>query len=69
MIHTDDHAPAHCHIYRLSPGRDTARVGLDPVEVWDYIGFKPHERTAIMDIINRNQAKLLAAWDSLYPVR
>ncbi len=69
MIHTFDHNPPHCHVYRTQPGRDTARVGLDPVELWDYIGFKPQELATIMNIINANQARLLAVWDGIYPGR
>jgi len=69
MIHTADHTPAHCHVYRLNTSRDIARVKLDPVELWDYIGFKPSELAAILDIVRHNQSTLLAVWDSIYPTR
>ena len=69
MIHTLDHGPAHCHAYRISSSKDTARVKLEPVELWDHVGFKPQELARIMELIEQNQAHLLEVWDSMYPTR
>lgn len=63
MIHTGDHPPAHCHVYKAG---NMAQVNITPVGLRKDKGFKPRETRRILSIARRRQAELLAAWNELY---
>ena len=65
-IYPNDHPPAHVHVVRA--GKE-ARVGLDPIVVYNNWGFNNRELSKIQDIIEENQSLLLAEWDNYHAER
>ena len=65
-ILTDDHEPAHVHIY----GDGEAKViicGAEGLPELVYaIGFKANERRRAMDVVLEQQAAFLAKWDEIH---
>jgi hypothetical protein len=64
MMYFNDHNPPHVHVFSAEK---EARVTLDPIELKTNLGFNTHEVRDILDIIERHQAELLAAWRRIHP--
>jgi hypothetical protein len=62
-ILTRDHDPAHVHVYRAG---DAAKIGLGDEENGPYlmlnVGMKAKDLRQALEIVEQNQAMLLAAW-------
>lgn len=66
MIFTDDHTPAHVHVF--SAGKE-AKIALDPILVIDNGGFGRREINDILALIEEHQNFLLVKWDMYHPKR
>ena len=62
-IHTDDHEPAHAHVYRE---RKRVRVYFDPVEFEGNRGFTAGELRQIRNLIDQHIDLLREQWDRLH---
>jgi hypothetical protein len=65
-ILTDDHEPAHVHVY----GDGEAKIAIQganalPQLVWS-VGFKASDRRRAMDVVLEQQDMLLAKWDEIH---
>jgi histidinol phosphatase-like PHP family hydrolase len=65
-ILTDDHEPAHVHVYGDGELKINI-VGPDglPEEVYN-IGFKANDRRRAMVVVRERQAQFLAKWDEIH---
>ncbi len=59
-IYLNDHTPAHTHIQKAE---NEARVRLDTLEVVSSIGFNSRELQAVVELVRKHKAALLAAWN------
>ena len=66
VIHTDDHAPAHVHVWARGK---VAKLLLEPVSVVKTGGFNRSEISNIVDLTLQYQAVLLAEWDKRFETR
>jgi hypothetical protein len=46
---------------------NVARIQLEPVQLMDSYGYKPPQVRAILELVTRHKAALLAAWDEIHP--
>ncbi len=65
-ILTDDHEPAHVHVY----GDGQMKVNITgpdglPEQVYN-IGFKTNDRRRVMDVVRTRQAEFLAKWNEIH---
>ena len=58
-IFTDDHLPAHVHVYK---GGNRVQVYLEPIEFKDNHGFNTRELGRIRDVIEENMELIQRIW-------
>jgi Domain of unknown function (DUF4160) len=65
-IFTDDHEPAHVHIFGDGELK-VNNVGVDglPEQVYN-IGFKANDRRRAMDVVRERQVAFLARWAEIH---
>lgn len=68
VIHTDDHEPAHVHVFGDGEMKIViaANDGL-PLAVWS-VGLKRAEERSAMDVVSERQAEFLARWREIQGV-
>ena len=65
-ILTDDHEPAHVHVYGDGELKIIIR-GPDGLPVMDYkVGFKTNDQRRAMDVVLERQEEFLADWDRIH---
>ena len=62
VIYSNEHEPAHVHVYK---GDDVARIQLEPVQVLNNWGYNTREISKILSIVGEHQEFLIAAWQRL----
>lgn len=65
-IYLNDHVPAHVHVMKAE---NTARVTLENLKVVTNVGFHNRELSRILEIVEKHQDELLAAWDEYHESR
>ncbi|HEV2745983.1 MAG TPA: DUF4160 domain-containing protein [Allosphingosinicella sp.] len=68
-IYTDDHEPAHVHVYGDGEAKIVIRGAENLPELVYAIGFKASERRRAMDVVLERQAAFLARWDEVQGMR
>lgn len=63
MVYTNDHAPAHVHVWK-SGGE--VIIGLDPVEVVRVEGMKKREASKAVGIVEAHRDFLLERWREIH---
>ena len=63
MIYTNDHAPAHVHVWKA--GGETI-ININPVEVESVEGMKKKEASKAVEIVEANQDFLLERWREIH---
>jgi histidinol phosphatase-like PHP family hydrolase len=65
-ILTDDHEPAHVHVYGDGEMKVTIRGADGDPEMIYNVGFKTNDRRRVMDVVLERQADFLARWDKIH---
>ncbi len=66
VILTDDHEPAHLHIYGDGEMKVTIKgEGGLPEQVYS-LGFKANDRRRAMDVVRERQPEFLARWEEVH---
>lgn len=65
-IYPNDHIPTHVHVQKAE---NEARVRLDTLEVVSNEGFNSRDLRAIVELVEKHQAALLAARDTYHESR
>lgn len=68
-IYTDDHEPAHVHVYGDGEAKIVIRGADGLPELIYAVGFKTNERRRAMDVVLDHQAAFLARWDEIQGTR
>lgn len=63
VIHTNEHGPAHVHVFR---GGNQLKAELQPVRIVYNKGFNGRERRRIRTLLEAYQALLLREWAKLH---
>ena len=63
VIHTNEHGPAHVHVFR---GGSQIKAELEPVRIVYNKGFNSGERRRIRALLEQHQARLLYEWTKLH---
>ena len=63
MIRSNDHEPAHVHVFE---GDGEAKIDLDPVEVKQVWNMKRQVARKAKRIVTENQEYLLQRWDEIH---
>lgn len=63
VIYTNDHGPAHVHVYR---GGNKLKAELQPVSIVYSRGFNSRERRRIRALLEEHHALLLREWTRLH---
>lgn len=63
-IYTDDHPPAHVHVF--SRGNEAVIVVEDELSVRNNWGMRTDELRTILRIVNRNREMFLNEWRRIY---
>ena len=67
MIFTQDHAPAHVHVFAKGFRAVVLLNGPNgPPTLREYVGFKRQELKAIFDLITNNLPLLCQTWDDIH---
>ena len=63
VIHTNEHGPAHVHVFR---GGNKLKATLQPVRIVRNDGFNGGERRRIRALLLEYQRQLLSEWSRLH---
>lgn len=64
VIFTDDHEPAHVHVY--GDGDAKVQIAGERAELVWVVGMKASDIRKMMTIVERNRDRLLAAWQDIH---
>lgn len=64
VIFTDDHEPAHVHVY--GDGDAKVQIAGERAELVWVVGMKAPDIRKMMTIVERNRDRLLAAWRDIH---
>lgn len=62
VIYTDDHAPAHTHVY----GDGEARINILDLTVLSNRGMKKRDVSIALAIVQANKRQFIETWESIH---
>lgn len=62
VIYTDDHEPAHIHVY----GDGEARINIERVVLISNRGMRKRDLNVAIQVVGQNRAELLARWREIH---